>query len=449
MISDRQAKEALPSGGFLRRYVDWGDRWIPAPTAYHLACGLTLLTQAARRELFFPGASDLYPNLYTLLVGPSSTANKGRAIGGARKLLEEAIPDVILDHPGSPEACGGGLRDEQAQIVIYEEFGTFLASSESGQLAPLREKYTDIYDCTPQSRMLVRDQKAGKKAIKVKPRLSILGGCATNFLEAYTFDVDWEGGFLGRFFTICSEYEDGPEKVYTESCATERSGLAKLLHRYSQPEETAGILLVSPGPCMGRTREAEKIWADWSRKTTERAKSAPSVVRAGIARARGHAIKASLLLAWDSGSARFGGEWRITAEEMATAIAITELHIESIATIAEGLAPDRDARDMRVMLRAFSPTEPRTFGQALARTALNRRRGEEARITLAVAGRIRNANQAAGDGQATFLVNGPKSNVIPFHRQEAKAEPKVEAVEPQEVEEPQIESPGPVIKLFD
>ncbi len=380
---------------------------------------MTLLAQSTPADFFFPGPSKLYSNVYGLLIGWSSTANKGRAIGGAKGVLEAALPEVIMDHPGSPEACIDMLGDRTPQIIIYEEFGTFLSSSESGQLAPLREKYTDIYDCTSQSRMLVKNLKdGGKKPKRVSPRLSLLAGCATSFLEAYTLEIDWEGGFLGRFFTMNATYVDGEEKPYGEACEDEKRILVDLLKSYDENGRNTLTANAIDARCKGRTREAQIVWEEWTRNISKRAKEAPSVVQAGIARARGHAIKASMLLNWDDGTAQQGKDWYVTVEAMETAIAISELHIESIMEIAEGLAPDRDARDVRITLRSFSDTEPRTIGQALRRTSLNHRRWQEGFRTLETSGRIKVAESGS---EPKFLIVRPKSNVIQlFQKEEEK-----------------------------
>lgn len=411
MISDQQVQLVLPSIGFLRRYVDWAHQWIPAPDAYHLLCGMTLLAQTVPPEYFFPGPSNLYTNMYGLIVGWSSTANKGRAIGGARSVIEQALPDVIMDHPGSPEAFLECLVDKEAQLIVYEEFGAFLASSEHGQLAPLREKYTDVYDCTMQSRSLMRNLKDGKKPKRVNPRLSLLAGCATSFLETYTLEIDWEGGFLGRFFTMNATYEDGPEKGYGPACEEERVRLVALL----QDLKKASRSVFYEPRCQGRSRLAHVAWIEWMEKTTKRAKEAPGVVQAAIARARGHAVKIAMLLTWDEGVPQEGGRWQISPTTQEIAQAIAELHIESIIEIAEGLAPDRDARDVRIMLRAFNA--PRTFGQALARTSLNRRRASEGFETLKIMGKIEEVGKAEG-GYGLYQAVAPKSNVIPFKRPE-------------------------------
>lgn len=414
MISDRQVQLVLPASGFLRRYVDWAHQWIPAPDAYHLLCGMVLLAQTVPADFYFPGERELYPNTYGLLVGRSSTANKGRAIGGARSVLEKALPDVIMDHPGSPEACLECLLDKDPQLIVYEEFGTFLASSEHGQLAPLREKFTDIYDCTMQSRSLIRNLKNGHKTKRVSPRLSVLAGCATPFLETYTLEIDWEGGFLGRFFTVNATYEDGPEKGYGPACEEVRGHLVTLLQELKKASRS---VFYEPR-CQGRSRLAQAAWVEWMEKTTKRAREAPGVVQAAVARARGHAVKIALLLAWDEGIPQEGARWQISPEQQETAQAISELHIESVTEIAEGLAPDRDGRDVRIMLRAFSATKPRTFGEALARaTGLNHRRGEEGFRTLRVTGRIQSVGKDA-DQHELFQVVVPKSNVIAFKKPE-------------------------------
>jgi hypothetical protein len=100
---------------------------------------------------------------------------------------------------------------------------------------------------------------------------------------------------------------------------------------------------------------------------------------------------------------------------MDSAIALTELHIESVIEIADGLAPDRDARDERAMLRAFDEAKPRAYGEALRLAKLNNRRGKEAFSTLMEKGLIERAGDT-GDLTAApcYLLARVERKIIPF-----------------------------------
>jgi hypothetical protein len=418
MISEKQVWAALPSSGFLHSYVNWASRWVESNIAFHAVAGLALLAQSVPTDYGFPGVTPLRANMYGLLAGPSSAAGKTRAIEAAKSVLSKAIPTAEMEAPGSPEACVDGLNGHP-QIIFYDEFGQFLQSTEQGQLAPLRLRLADIYDCGKQGRVLVR-KRPTRKDKEENPRLSVLAGGTPGFLEAYTTEIDWMEGFLARFFTVLSTVERRLEDAAAFGGGAERDQLVEVLRGMAQSGGASDLFTSPLGACGGTSREGQRLFSSWCENLRGRAKRAPTAVHAAIHRAKGHALKNAILLAWDAGRPRVGGEWKVEADEMDAAIALTELHIESVIEIADGLAPDRDARDERAMLRAFDEVTPRTYGEALRLAKLNNRRGKEAFSTLMEKALIVRAGDS-GDLTATpcYLLARVERKIIPFPAKKA------------------------------
>lgn len=426
MITEKQVWAALPNSGFLRSYVEWASRWTGATPGFHTVAGLALLAQSVPVDYAFPWSSPLRANFYGLLIGPSGAAGKGRTIGAARGVLKAAFPESEQEQPGSPEGCIESL-ESKPQIIFYDEFGDFLQRTQQGQLSGLRTVYTNLYDCVKPGHRLVRRPGRKPKPLAENPRLSILAGGTPSFLEEFTTRTDWEGGFSSRFFMIYATSERLPPSSFQGEREQER--LARLLASYAPDTTQAAtkptdifsnaVVVDAPpveprGDCAGWTLEAETLWDEWIRNLGERVKMATPLLAGPIHRSAGHCAKIAILLSWDSGLARAGGEWRVDRETLERAIAITELHIISASEIVENLTFDRDTRDERDLLDAIGEA-PTLYSVALRRARLTAKRGQDAIRTLLTKKAIVRAEM--GDGEEYFRrYSEERSNVIPFER---------------------------------
>lgn len=369
---------ALPPQGFLRQYMDYARKCTDAHASYHLGTGLALLAQTAPIDLHVPFGTPVYSNLFVLNVGPSSVSRKSASIGVARDLLSEAVPSGLGTQPGSREALVDSLRFCPRQVVIYSEFGSFLAQTEKGYLNPLKTAYTEAYDSSPLGRALVKQQ--GQGAQVNDPRLSLMCGCTVEYLERHTEPADWTGGFMARFLTFYAERE----RTYTVPPG-DPAGRAQLIaYLKGLADVTSGGAV--RGTCLGFDKEAREFWDDWYLKAINN-NGAPEVAGA-IARGPIHGLRAALLFAWDYGQARSGNHWYITKAELEPAKRIVELHIDSVIRIGEHLAPTRDMRERRVVLLALKGGRPRRLGQIVDESKLLLRRVKELLESLLEEGRI-------------------------------------------------------------
>ena len=413
MITEKQVFAALPRSGFLRSYVEWAGQWVESNLGFHIPAALALLSQTVPTDFGFPGVTTMRANFYGLIVGPSSVSGKTRSIEAAQGLLDQCLPESIMLHPGSPQACLDSLTG-LPQILFYDEFGAFLQETERGQLGPLRMVLTDLYDCGRAGRALVKDRQKGRgkgkqpeRLAEPNPRLSLLGGVAPGLLEDFTTEIDWTEGFLARFFTIYANTERKIPYVSFDSGAAERTRLASVLSGYVKASDAFS----SPQPCRGFTVGAATLFEDWRAKLRGRAERSGEASKAGIHRAQGHALKAALLLSWDYGLARSGAPWSVDVDALEPAIAFVELHIQSVEEIAEGLASSFDMKDQRKMWRAIGDT-PISFGDALKKAQLTKKRGDEMILTLLEKGMIVRIQEL--DITAPIRYTRKRGNVIPF-----------------------------------
>ena len=369
MLTEAEVWAALPPTGFVRSYVEYASQCTDAHVSYHLAGALTCITQAVPLEYCVPYASPLWGNLYTMIVGDSSKSRKTAAINIARRVMHDAIPGCVGETPGSQEGLYESLRAQQRQVILYGEWGEFLAKAEEGYLMSLKTAYTNLWDAIPIGRALAKNRKGTID----NPRLSLLCGVATDLLERHTEQADWTGGFLARFLTLYGE----PEREFATppiDDAVKRQAITQWLHQLATPN-------APPGPCLWLDAQGQQIWNDWYEGMKPLRLSANRRVVAACSRTTSIAAKTALLLAWDVGQARSGQPWHIGPPELESALKIADLHLKSVLELGERVTGTRDMRDRATVLRFISDM-PTPFGYVLRQSELLKRRVNEILDTL-------------------------------------------------------------------
>ncbi|HMK68814.1 MAG TPA: DUF3987 domain-containing protein, partial [Stellaceae bacterium] len=287
MVSEQRAIRAIPANGFLHDYViEWGMNRCDANVGFHIAAGLVLLAQTVPIGFGLPWhGRPLRANFYALLVGESTWSGKSTVVECAERILAQVCPERIMQDPGSRERFTDAIIEHPQQILLLGEFGAFLNSTERGYRNDLRTALTDAYDCPRMSRDTVERKRRNAKTSEEHPRLSVLGGCTPAFLETFTSPVDWEGGFLARFFSILASSEREQNAPPAPMPEVERSLVARLNGYLS------GGLERPPGPCLGLSQGAVQAWRAWLVEIRARAHEARPALAAALGRSRTFAAK--------------------------------------------------------------------------------------------------------------------------------------------------------------
>lgn len=361
MISEQEVWDALPSRGFVRSYVEYAQGTTDANIAYHVASALSILTQTVPVDYCVPYASPLWGNLYSLLVGDSSKSRKTAAINVAQRVLREAVPGSVGEIPGSQEGLYESLRAQQRQLIVYGEFGEFLAKSEQGYMMPLKTTLTNLWDAIPIGRALANNRRGAVQ----DPRLSLLCGVAPALLERHTEAADWTGGFLARFLTFYAE----PERKFPTQPIDDhvkRQSIVQWIKNLSAPQ-------TAPGRCLWLDAHGSEMWGDWWEHLQRSRDSANERVAAACSRSTSVAAKTALLLAWDIGQARSGQDWYIGEPELKSALAIANLHLDSVIELGESVTGSKDMRDRRAVLRTIG-IAPTPLGVVINKSMMLKRR---------------------------------------------------------------------------
>ena len=380
MISEREAAWAVPPQGWVRDYVEHAILQTTSPLGYHLATALAVLATTCPLDYGMRYAGTMRANFYSLLVGRSGEDQKSTALGIGRDVLFAAAPALIGEHPGSWEGLVDSLSRQPSQVLVYSEFGKFLSQARKGYFEPLKALITDLWDATPQQRA-----KANGNAIRVdNPRLSIMAACSLPYLERHTEAHDWSGGFMGRWAVIYARRErTDPDPVGDPSrIPMLAQGLVA----------RAGI--TNAAPCLGLDYQAKQMWDEWYYEVERR--PFPETISGAKTRAPTIARKVALLYAWDYGAATAGQPFHIGLDVLDPALRFAELHLRSVAGLADKLAEHPEAVVRRTILESI-PDAGATLGQILRSTKMKRKGVVEVLDALVLDGSITRAALAGGD----------------------------------------------------
>jgi hypothetical protein len=188
-----------PPAGLLR---DYELLWLPttdAPRVYHVAAGLAVIASVVEGHIHLPfGGDRLNPNLWALILGPSSLFRKSSTLSKAKKTLGglyESGQSPLLPDEFSREALLKRLSERAQGLLVYSEFSGALAIFGRDYMAGTRELLTDLYDSPESYQRVVGQQTWTLNNVC----LSVLAASQTDWFLEKLKSGDVRGGFLARF----------------------------------------------------------------------------------------------------------------------------------------------------------------------------------------------------------------------------------------------------------
>lgn len=343
----------LPTDSWLRKYIAYSTKLSTTPMGYHVVTGLALLSATIPDNGTVLGFGSSAPcTFFGLLVGRSGEDQKSTALKIGRKLVYEVDPNIIGDNPASYEGCIESLSEKNKQLIFYSEMGNFLASTKTGYGEAIKTCFTGLWDGDEQTRA-----KSGQVIRCDKPRLNLLGACATKYLEQYTTDADWNGGFLGRFFIIHAQRE----RIDPLPCKREPKGRDWLIGTL-QNKIKNGI-----GRCVGYDDEFEELYKEWHHKEFEKLEL-PKIITGQKVRLTGHLFRLCTLMMWDTNTHATKGNYLLTANSLKHSLPILNLYLESLKSLAGTLSFDKETRLRNTLLGLIRTRGSMSYSQLLKAT---------------------------------------------------------------------------------
>lgn len=206
------AKVPRRLGSWIESFLEYTEI-LPSPPLLRRWAAISFVAAALERKVWVRTmGSDLYPNLYTFLVGPPGVG-KGVAIAAGERIIRE-VPDLKVGPTDmTAAALIDALNESHRHVILLHEPNPFVEfnsmmviSRELGVLIPawdgaLMNNLTDIYDgCT------IEQKRRGKDLmIKIdRPQLNLLGACTPSYLNETMPQGAWDQGFISRSIMVYS-----------------------------------------------------------------------------------------------------------------------------------------------------------------------------------------------------------------------------------------------------
>lgn len=169
-----------------------------APLLYHPSCLMTAVAATLKRRVWMDwNQFEIFPNLYTILVGPTGS-RKNTAINSAMKMVRGAYPNLhVLPVDSSPQGMADmlGMRYQRSGVSD----GLLLAPEMKVMFGKDRYKdsfgvwLTDMYDCPDEFKRALRREKIEMYSLY----LNLMAGSTMAWLQTMPEDVV-TGGFIPR-----------------------------------------------------------------------------------------------------------------------------------------------------------------------------------------------------------------------------------------------------------
>lgn len=197
---------------WINAFVNHAEEEAESCELYRRWCAITAIAACLEQKVWLNSPAPLYPNLYTLLVGPPAVG-KSRTISVARNLL-----GTLTDFPFAPTsvtmaALVDSLKECERKYTLVPGPTVFYNSMTlvPDDLQVLMSTYdlsliaglTTFYDVNHPYR---EQRRTGDLRVEIKrPQLSILGGTTPSHLFGFIPEEAWSQGFTSRLLLVYSD----------------------------------------------------------------------------------------------------------------------------------------------------------------------------------------------------------------------------------------------------
>lgn len=307
LLTDTERALVAQQETFVTRYINWASKLGDAAVAYHQAGAFVVLSALLASRVTLPTSfGSIVPNLWFMILGPTTVTRKTTAMEIAVDLLLEVDPDAIVATDGSIEGLLQGLsmRPGRASIFLRDEFSGLLeAITKKDYMAGMAETLTKLYDGKYSKRILRRE------TIEIRDPILILfaGGIGDRIQQLLTLD-HVASGFMPRFVYISAEPDISKVRPMGPPIVRDLTGRQELLDEmnemylhYNQPPAPGGGIRVGPAPKV-TARLTPEAWERFNQFEMEMLKAGheserPDLLTPVFDRLGKSLLKAAILLA--------------------------------------------------------------------------------------------------------------------------------------------------------
>lgn len=196
-------------GDWLSEYVRIASLQSPlSPAEFHEAIGLWAVSTVIGRRLCAPMAhGDVFPNLWVMILAPSTLFAKTTAINIGRRLVEDVAPEALLPDTSTPEALLDSLAAMGQRGYIVDEASGLMSLSQRDYMKGTTELLLSLYDCPSTYR---RKTRAGETKVSAA-YLTMLSASTPALMKPYLREARlWAAGWWPRFALVVAPEQPLP-----------------------------------------------------------------------------------------------------------------------------------------------------------------------------------------------------------------------------------------------
>lgn len=270
--------------GFIENYQNYGKTITDAPVEFHdfLSIVTAAIIIGDRRYLQY-GHQKLFPNMYAMILAPTTFFRKSTVLSISRDLIMSITPGKIYPSDFSQEKMLEILRENPVGVFYFYEFKSLMGMLDRSYMVGTKSFLTELFDCGPVGK---NRKKTEDSFVIESPCVSLVSATTTDWFLSSIKSGDVEGGFLTRFIYIHSTKklrEDSFPKESDPECWRE---LKASLARYDNMRQYK----------MSLSEQAYKIYDAYYRTLVREYEDIPVEYRPVFARLNVYVLKFAMVL---------------------------------------------------------------------------------------------------------------------------------------------------------
>jgi len=251
-------------GNFIENYITYAQKMTDAPAFFHEAMAWMCVSTVVHRKVYLDTGFRTYPNLWLVLLAPSSRFRKSTSLSIAESILDRIgrpcnsndhvvgvpctdIHRYVYPNDFSKEQLFSMLARQPSGLFLYSEVASLISTLNSNYNMGTMSLLTDLFDCPH-----IRERELRAEKFTIKDAYLNIGSASTiDWLSAVAKEEHFRGGFLSRFlYVVCQTKEEDrspfdnaePDIQATNQLVSQLRGIAQLAASGAKMEATKNAI---------------------------------------------------------------------------------------------------------------------------------------------------------------------------------------------------------------